>query len=140
MAKYVFTGNEVTLYLNGVEVDLVQNLRGTDDYGFEPASGIGDIHAFEYVPTMARHSIAISKFALRKETAVTAGIIQENGDAALANAPIEIEIFSKLTGALIKKYLGVSNSSADIAVTAHRVVVEDANFVAIDTSGTLATG
>src|SRR5271156_1686063 len=100
MAKYVFTGNEVTLYLNGVEVDLVQNLRGTDDYGFEPASGIGDIHAFEYVPTMARHSIAISKFALRKETAVTAGIIQENGDAALANAPIEIEIFSKLTGAL----------------------------------------
>jgi hypothetical protein len=140
MAKYVFTGNEVILYLNGVEVDLVQNLRGTDDYGFEPASGIGDIHAFEYVPTMARHSIAISKFALRLETAVTAGIIQENGDAALANAPIEIEIFSKLTGALIKKYLGVSNSSADIAVTAHRVVVEDANFVAIDTSGTLATG
>ena len=140
MALFTYTGNEVDVYMNGVLLDLIQNMRGTDDYGFEPASGIGDIHALEYVPSMARHSIAVSKFALRKDSAVTAGIINENGDAALANTPIVIEVFSKITGALIKKYLTASNTSSDIAITAHRIVVEDANFVATDTMGTLATG
>lgn len=140
MAKIVYTGNEVNVFMKGVKLDLVQNMRGTDDYGFEPASGIGDIHAFEYTPTLARHSISISKFALRRESAVDLGIIQENGNAAIANPIFDIEIFSKITGKLIKKWIGSLNSSSDITVTAHRVVVEDANFVALDTLGNESTG
>lgn len=140
MGQFVYTGNEVEVHFNGTVLDLVQNMRGTDDYGFEPASGIGDIHAFEYTPTLARHSISISRFALRKDSAVALGIIQENGDAALSNPPFAIEIFSKVTGKLLKKWMGALNSSSDVTVTAHRVVVGDANFVATDTTGDLATG
>ena len=142
MATFVYTGNEVTVYFAGTKIDLVQNMRCTDDYGPDPVSGVGDIHVREYPPTMARHSIAISRFALRKDSAVRLGIINQNGDAAITNSGhlFPIEIFSKLTGKLIKKYTGSFNGSSDLTLTAHRAVVSDANFVATDTTGDLATG
>jgi hypothetical protein len=142
MATFVYTGNEINVYFAGLKVDLVQNMRCTDDYGPEPVSGVGDIHVREYPPTMARHSVAISRFALRKDTAVGLGIINENGDAALINSGklFEIEVFSKLTGKLIKKYMGSYNGSSDATFTAHRAVVSDANFVCTDTMGDMSTG
>jgi len=140
MAQFIYTGNEVNVFMNGMEIDLLQNLRGTDDYGPEPVSGIGDIHAKENAPTFARHAVTISKFALRKEKAITAGIISENGNAILLQTPFAVEVFAKLTGKLLRKYLGVTLGSDDLALTAHRVIVVDANFVAIDVVGTMADG
>lgn len=135
MAQFVVTGNEVYVFFNNTRLDLVQSFRATDDYGFEPASGIGDIHVTEYVPTLARHAISISRFVLKRDTAVSLGIIQENGASALVNTPFDITVISKKTGAMLRKYLKSINNSGDIGLSAHRVIVTDANFVAIDASG-----
>jgi hypothetical protein len=137
VARFVVTGNEVTLVFNNVVVDLFQTFRATDDYGFEPASGIGDIHCREYVPTLARHAISISRLVLTKENAMKLNIIQENGDSALKSIVFDIQLFSKVTGQLMRKYIDGINNSGDIGVTAHRIIINDANFVAIDATGTL---
>lgn len=55
------SGNRVTVRFDGREIGLVQSVRMSDDYAPEPASGIGDIHVIEYVPTMARHSLSDRK-------------------------------------------------------------------------------
>jgi len=134
MAKFVVTGNECTIVINNVKVPLMQTLRATDDYGHEPASGIGDIHVTEYTPTLARHSIAISRFVMTLDQAINAGIILANGDDAMRNLEFDIEVMSKDGSTLMKKYLRCKNNSSDISVTAHRVLVSDANFVGIDTT------
>lgn len=137
MAVFTVTGNEVDVFFNNVKLDLMQSFRATDDYGFEPASGVGDIHVKEYVPTLARHAISISRFALKKDSAMKLGILQENGDAALKNVPFDILVVSK-AGVIMRKYIQGINNSGDIGITAHRVIVSDANFVALDASGLLA--
>lgn len=138
MARFVITGNEAVLVLNNVRASLFQTFRATDDYGFEPASGIGDIHVKEYTPTLARHAISISRFVLKLDVAVQSGIILENGDAALLGNVFDIEVFSK-TGVLMRKYKDCINNSGDLGVTAHRVLVNDANFVGLDVTGQFAS-
>ena len=45
------SGNLITVVFDGKQIGLVQNVRMNDDYSPEPASGVGDIHVEEYVPT-----------------------------------------------------------------------------------------
>lgn len=119
-------------------MDLLQTIRGRDDYGPEPVSGIGDIHAREYPPTMARHIITMTGVALRKEKVFELGIVPENGDDALRGKTFSIEIFSK-QGPLLRKWEQAVGADADLVVTAHRVLMKDATFFATDAGGILAT-
>jgi len=132
------TGNQVNVYINGVLLNVLTTLRCTDDYGYEPVVGFGDIHVKEYVPTVARHAVSISKFLLTLENAVTAGIILQNGDAAMLGNTFNIQIFAK-GGPLIKQYTHAVNTSSDLNIQSNRLIVSDANFVATDTSGTLSS-
>lgn len=136
MAFLTVTGNQVNCYINGVLLQVLTTLRTTDDYGYEPVVGVGDVHVKEYVPTVARHAISISKFLLTVENAVTAGIILENGNAAMVGNVFTIEIYAK-SGPLLKKYINCVNTSSDLNVQANRLIVSDANFVGTDTSGDL---
>lgn len=137
MANFVHHGNEVKVVMDGIELDLVQTVRGSDNYGHEPASGVGDIHIKEHVPSLARHTVTLSAFALRKDRAITLGIIQENGNAALRGKAFTIEVFDR-TGALIRKWTQCVNDSGDVTVTAHRIIVKDATFLATDAAGVYA--
>jgi hypothetical protein len=140
MSRITYTGNQVDAFINGIKMDLLQTIRGADDYGLEPASGVGDIHVQEYVPTVARHTISISAFALKNEPTIQNRIIWENGDAALAGGEFDIEIFAKETGALLRKWTQAMCTNADVVVTAHRILVKDATFVALDVVGKLIHG
>ena len=60
----VRSGNRIVVVFDGKQIGMVRSVRASDDYGLEPASGIGDIHAQEYVPSMARHSLSISSMVL----------------------------------------------------------------------------
>src|SRR3546814_4828252 len=79
-----------------------------DDYSPEPASGIGDIHVQEYVPTMARHTLNVSAMLLNRGAMLEAGIAAENGDAMLQGLVFDIEVYDKDTGTLLRKYVGRS--------------------------------
>ena len=129
------TGNRIVVVLDGKQVGLLQSVRSNDDYSPEPASGIGDIHAQEYVPTMARHTLSVSAMVLNKGSLISAGVAMENGDAVLQGLVFDFEMFDKDDGKLLRKYIGCSYASGDIDVSKHAIVMQSAQFNALDVAG-----
>lgn len=123
--------------MDGIEVGLLQNIRPSDDYSPEPASGVGDIHVHEYVPTMARHTIQVSKLAMRKTSLYKLGVVPENGEEVLKGMVFDIEVIDKKSGEVIRKYLDCSYASGDIEVNKHAIISYNATFNALDVTGKL---
>ncbi|EAM6792319.1 hypothetical protein E0G74_00995 [Salmonella enterica] len=133
--RNVRSGNQIKVLFDGKQIGLIQSLSCNDDYAPEPASGIGDIHVQEYVPTMARHSLTVSAMLLNKSQLQAAGIVPENGDAVLQGLVFDIEQYDNLTGVLLRKYIGVSYASGSIETTKHAIVTTSAQFNALDVTG-----
>jgi hypothetical protein len=133
----VRSGNLARIIMDGKEVGLLQNVRGSDDYSPEPVSGIGDIHVQEHVPTMARHSVTASKMALRATSLYKMGIVPENGEGMLKGMVFDIEIFDKSTGEVMRKFLSCSYASGDFEVQKHAIIATNVTFQALDVAGTL---
>ena len=131
----VRTGNRMLAVFDGVVVGLLQDISGNDDYSPEPASGVGDIHVQEYAPTMARHTVSTSQMILRRQSLRSAKVSLENGDDALKGLVFDIEIFAKDTGELLRKYIDCSMASGSVDVRKHAIVVNNAQFNALDVSG-----
>ena len=89
--RNVRSGNQIAVLFDGKQIGLIQSISMNDDYAPDPASGIGDIHVQEYVPTMARHSLSVSAMLLNKSQLQAAGIVPENGDAVLQGLVFDIE-------------------------------------------------
>ena len=132
------SGNRIVVVFDGKQIGLVQSVRMNDDYSPEPASGIGDIHVQEYVPTMARHSLSVSAMLLNKGAMMEAGIVMENGEAVLQGLVFDMEVYSKDDGTLLRKYVGVSYASGDLEVSKHAIVMQSGQFYALDVTGTTA--
>jgi hypothetical protein len=130
------SGNRIVVVFDGKQIGLLQSVRMNDDYSPEPASGIGDIHVQEYVPTMARHSLSVSAMLLKKGAMLEAGIAMENGDAVLEGLVFDIEVYSKDDSTLLRKYVGCSYASGDLEVSKHAIVMQSGTFNALDVSGT----
>lgn len=133
--RNVRSGNQIAVLFDGKQIGLIQSISMNDDYAPDAASGIGDIHVQEYVPTMARHSLSVSAMLLNKSQLQAAGIVPENGDAVLQGLVFDIEQYNKLTGALLRKYTGVSYASGSIETTKHAIVTSNAQFNALDVNG-----
>jgi len=131
------SGNRIVVVFDGKQIGLVQSVRASDDYAPEPASGIGDIHVQEYVPTMARHSLSVSTMVLNQGSMLAAGIAMENGDAVLQGLVFDIEVYSKDDGTLLRKYVGCSYASGDLEFSKHAIVMSSGTFNALDVVGTL---
>lgn len=132
------SGNRIAVVFDGKQIGLIQNISGNDDYSPEPASGIGDIHVQEYVPTMARHTLSVSAMMLNRGALLEAGIAAENGDAMLQGLVFDFEVYSKDDGTLLRKYVGCSYASGSIDIQKHQIAVQSAQFTALDVVGTAA--
>lgn len=132
------SGNRIAVVFDGKQIGLIQNVSANDDYSPEPASGIGDIHVTEYVPTMARHSLSVSSMMLNRGAMLEAGIAVENGDGALQGLVFDFEVYSKDDGNLLRKYVGCSYASGSIEISKHAIAVQSAQFNALDVVGTAA--
>lgn len=130
------SGNRIVVVFDGKQIGLMQSVSMNDDYAPEPASGIGDIHVTEYVPTMARHSLNVSSMVLNKGNMRAAGIAVENGDDILRGMVFDIEVLSKDDGALLRKYIGCSYASGSLDVQKHAIVMANGMFNALDVTGT----
>jgi hypothetical protein len=130
------SGNRTVVLLDGKQVGLIQSVRASDDYSPEPASGIGDIHVQEYVPTMARHMLSVSTMVLNVGNLRAAGVAVENGDAALQGLVFDFSVLDKDSGQELRKYVGCSYASGDIEVSKHSIVMSNAQFNALDVAGT----
>lgn len=132
----VHSGNRVEIRFDGVTIGLLQGVSASDDMGPEPASGVGDVHVQEYVPTMARHSVSADTMVLINDNMRKAGIALENGDDALKGQVFDIEIYGKAPNAgLLRKYIDCSYASGSVSVQKHAIVVSQAQFNALDVTG-----
>lgn len=131
----VRSGNRIIVVFDGKQLGMVRSVRASDDYSPEPASGIGDIHVQEYVPTQARHTISVQQMVLNKGAMMSAGIATVNGDAALQGLVFNLEVYSKDNGALLRQYVGCSFASGDVDISAHQIVVQSGQFNALDVIG-----
>jgi len=130
-----YTGNRIIVKFDGEQVGLIQSVRMNDDYAPEPASGIGDIHVQEYVPTLARHNLNVSNMILKKANLRAKGLVPENADAMLQGLVFDIEVYDKDNATLMRKYMGCSYASGDLDVQKHAIVVSNAVFNALDVAG-----
>jgi hypothetical protein len=141
MGKIVsYEANTTRVVIDGIEVTLLADVRMEDDYAPEPVSGIGDIHMTEYYPTRAMHRATINGVIRRDEQRVADQIFLENGDAALERKTFEIELFDKRSGVMLRKLESAQHAGGNVSVTAHRIALMAANFVAIDATGDLNSG
>lgn len=131
----VLSGNKITLQLDGKDVGVIQSARCSDDYSPEPATCIGSIAVTEWVPTLAKHTIAISHMTLSNKALRTQGLNYENGEAMLKGTIFDI-LFSEKGGTLSRKYTGCSYASGDVDVQANKIVVSNATFNALNVVGT----
>jgi hypothetical protein len=130
------SGNRIIVLFDGIQVGLIQSVRASDDYSPEAASGIGDIHVLEYVPTLARHSLSVSAMILYIGSLRQAGVIPENGDAKLQGLVFDFIKLDKDTGAILRKYISCAYASGDIDVSKNAIVMQSAQFQALDVQGT----
>ena len=131
------SGNRIKVVFDGKQIGLVQSVSMNDDYSPDPASGIGDIHIQEYVPTMARHSLSVGTMVLKRGSMMEAGITMENGEAVLAGLVFDFEVYDGDEGALLRKYVGCSYASGSVDVTKHAIVTQNAQFYALDVVGVI---
>lgn len=129
------TGNRIVVLFDGKKVGLLQSVEMSDDYAPEPASGIGDIHVLEHVPTIARHSLNVSAMILNKGSLRKAGISAENGDAMLLGRVFDFVQYDKDDSTELRRYVGCSYASGSVSVQKHAIVMNSAMFNAIDVTG-----
>ena len=129
------TGNRIVVKFDGQTVGLVQSVSMADDYGLEPASGIGDMHTQEYVPSMARHTVNVSNMVLKAKNMRLLGITPENADAVLAGTVFDIVSQDKDTGKALRTYKDCSYASGSIEVQKHAIVMSNAVFMALNVIG-----
>lgn len=132
----VRSGNTMIVLFDGVDVGLLQDVTPADDYGLQDASGIGDIHVQEWVPSQARHTINVSQMILYKTNMRTAGISVENGDDALKGRVFDIEILDKPGGQVVGAYRKCSYGSGSTQLRKHAIVMGSGTFMALDRQGT----
>jgi hypothetical protein len=136
--RITHSGNRIEIQFDGKIIGLLQNLRPSDDYGHEPSSGIGDIHVQEYVPSMARHQLSASTMVLFTANLRDSGIAMENGDEVLKGLVFDIVIYGKdpKSAGVLRKYTKCSYTSGAIEISKHAIVASNAQFVALDVTGT----
>jgi hypothetical protein len=130
------TGNRTIVQFKGVRIGAVQSVRAADNYARETVSGIGDIHAIEFPPTRAEHTISVSNMVLYTGNMRQAGVSLVNGDDALQGIVFDIVTYSRDTGQVLRKYSGCVFDSGEVSIEAHRVLMQTGQFKAQDVTGT----
>lgn len=130
------TGNRVKILFGGQAVGLAQSVRFSDDYALEQASGIGDIHVIENVPSRANHVVDVTAMTLFTGNLRDQGVATTNGDSALLGLVFDVVIYSRDSGLPLRSAKSCSFASGTISVEAHRIVSQQAQFRALDVTGT----
>lgn len=130
----VLSGNTIKVVFNNTSIGLIQSVRASDNYGLQPASGIGDIHVQEYVPSEAMHTLSVQSMVLSQGNMRAAGIATINGEEALKGVVVDIIVFGPNNQEL-RKYTSCSYDSGDLEISAHKIVSSSCQFKALDVSG-----
>lgn len=131
----VQSGNNIAIVFDGKQIGAMQSVSMTDDYSPEPVYGIGDIDPIEHVPTAARYGLSCQNVILRKGAMRAAGLVPENGMAALQGLVFDVEVFDKGTGDLVRKHSGCTYASGSVDFSRNAIVMASAQFMCLGASG-----
>lgn len=134
MAFFTYEANKSRVFINGVELFLLSDIRCSDDYALEAISGIGNVHVKQHVPTVARHQFTLNGYMERNEKTIRNNIIPENGDVALRGRTFSVEIFDR-EGPLLRRYEEAMCNDVNASMSAHRLMMKGATFHATDVKG-----
>lgn len=137
MSAHAYEGNRTRVTIGGHELLLAQNFVINTDVAPEPAQGIGNILALEYVPTFYRVTVTLSGVLERNQALVDDGIIPEDGASHLTAKEFDIEVYDKQTGSLLQRVEKAKTAANGITVRMHTLTLINTNFVGIDTGGAL---
>jgi hypothetical protein len=134
-----WSGNRIACSIGGLVIGLCQSARLSDSYALEDASGIGDIHVIEHVPTKAVHTVAVTNMCMFNQILRGAGYTI-NGIGALAGLVFDIILngtgSNGTPGGMQRQYISCSYDSGDVDITAHRITIASGQFKALDVLGT----
>jgi hypothetical protein len=133
-----WSGNRVQVVLGGATVGLCQSARLADSYALEDASGIGDIHVIEHVPTKATHTVAVTHMCIFNQRMRAVAGYTINGTAALTGTVVDIIVNGVqpgTPGGMQRQYVSCSYDSGDVDITAHRIIIASGQFKALDVIG-----
>lgn len=133
----VRSANKILVFFNNTPVGLCQNIRFSEDYNPDYASGVGNIYAQEYVPTFANYEVSTSFMVLNTQSMYSAGIATIDGAQALQGLVFDIEIIDATTGATLRKYVGCTYARGEVEVDKHRIVLSNASFKCLSPTGNL---
>lgn len=129
------SGNLIYLYLDNQRIGAAQDATMDMDFAPEPMYGIGDIDPIENVPTRASYRVSVSQAVLNLTSLLAAGFVPENGDAALQGMVFDIVTMDRMTGAVIRKYIGCSYASGQITLRSNATVQISGQFMALGAQG-----
>lgn len=137
--QIVYTANQVNLYVAGLKGQLFERLVADSDANDEAVSGFGDAHIISVVPTAVTFHITVSKFVMTLEQVAQATdntiIVPATVSDYLTQIPFDIEVFSKTTGNLVRKWTSCVTLRHTANFERHRVVILDATFQGLDAKG-----
>jgi hypothetical protein len=134
--RTIRSGNLVYIYLDGIKVGAAQDATIEFDIAPEPVYGIGDIDPIEHVPTRATYRVSVTQAVLEYNSLLAMGVIPENGDVALIGKVFDFVKVDRLTNKVIRKYVGCSYASGQIATRANGNLTCSGQFVALGAQGT----
>lgn len=133
--RNVRSGNLVYVYLDGQQIGAAQDASLEMDFAPEPVYGIGDIDPIENVPTRASYRLSVTQAVLNLQSLMAKGLIPENGDAALQGMVMDFVKVDRVTGQVIRKYIGCSYASGNISTRANGVIQVSGTFMALGAQG-----
>lgn len=136
--KKFLSGNGIVIYMDGQPVGGARSLRSSFGVNPEAVREIGNIDPQEHVPTAADYNLSLTGVVLSSGSLREKGIIPENGDGALVGTVFDIVQMDKSTGRVLAKYTGCSYASGDVEISANAVVVNNATFMALGKTGSVA--
>lgn len=129
MATYinqtVHTGATCLLKVNGRVIGRAQSLSPRISYGTEGVYEIGTMMPQEHVQNRYEGSFTLSRFLMRKEDLVSAGLVGL-GEDILTKDIIDIEVINKADNKTLRVYRGCTFSDYTNSIQANAIAGEDA--------------
>lgn len=125
--QQVLSSNLVGLYIKGKQVGRAQSIRSNRTFGTTYVHEIGSIMPQESVELKFEGTVTLSRFRLRKNDLIKAGIVSVGADI-LRKPVIDIVIKDQTTGRVLEAYLGCTLVSANTEVRANEIISEEAEF------------
>ncbi|MBU5669512.1 hypothetical protein KQI68_06625 [Peptoniphilus sp. MSJ-1] len=128
------SGNLILIKVNGVEVGRAQSLEPRIGYGTEGVYELGTIMPQEHVHLRYEGSFTLSRYLLRKDSLVEAGMVGI-GEDILKIGVIDIEIQNKVDNKTLRVYRGCTFTDYTESHRANAISGEDATvqFLSADT-------